>query len=223
MNSKQFTVHRHRMIEKQLEPMGIRDQAVLDAMNTVPREAFVDESRQSQAYDDSPLPINAGQTISQPFIVAYMIQAIELRGDEKVLEVGTGSGYAAAVLAEIAAEVITVERIEPLAVPAKQRLGELSYENVRCVIGDGSKGWPKAAPYDAIVVSAGAPAVPQALKSQLAVGGRLIIPVGERGSHQRLLIVTRVNENDFREKSVGDVRFVPLVGEQGWHDASKTE
>ncbi len=216
MQADQAAVHRHRMIEQQLKPMGIRDPIVLDAMEAVPREAFVGKPYRSQAYDDTPLPIEAGQTISQPFIVAHMVQALQLSGGEKVLEVGTGSGYAAAVLAEIAAEVVTIERLEALATPAKQRLSELGYDNVDCVLGDGSKGWPPQAPYDAIAVSAGAPAVPEALKTQLAVGGRLIIPVGGRGSHQRLLKVTRVNENDFLEESFADVRFVPLVGEQGW-------
>jgi protein-L-isoaspartate(D-aspartate) O-methyltransferase len=206
------------MIEQQLKPMGIRDPIVLEAMETVPREAFVDKPYRSQAYDDTPLPIEAGQTISQPFIVAYMVESLQLSGGEKVLEVGTGSGYAAAVLAEIAAEVVTIERIETLAESAKQRLAELGYDNVHCVLGDGSKGCPQRAPYDAIVVSAGAPAVPEALKAQLAVGGRLILPVGGRGSHQQLWKVTRVNENEYLDESFADVRFVPLVGDQGWQD-----
>jgi len=220
MQSDQIEVLRHRMIEQQLKPMGIRDPLVLEAMETVPREAFVDEPYRSQAYDDTPLPIEAGQTISQPFIVAYMVQSLQLRGGEKVLEVGTGSGYAAAVLAEIAAEVVTIERIETLATSAKQRLTKLGYDNVHCVRGDGSKGWPQQAPYDAIVVSAGAPAVPETLKSQLAVDGRLIIPVGGRESHQQLLKVTRIHENEYLEETFADVRFVPLVGDQGWHGDS---
>ena len=215
------SVARHRMIEKQLKPMGIRDPNVLEAMETVPREVFVGQGFQTRAYDDAPLPIEAGQTISQPFIVAYMIEALNLRGDEKVLEVGTGSGYAAAVLSRIAAEVITVERIDALAEPARQRLSQLGYTNVHCRRGDGSMGWPQDAPYDAIVVSAGAPAVPDALKNQLATGGRLIIPVGGKASHQRLLKVTRVDADRFIEDAVGDVRFVPLVGDQGWQVESE--
>lgn len=204
------------MVENQIKPMGICNPRVLAAMGAVPREAFVPQSYQANAYDDSPLPLESGQTISQPFIVAYMIEMMELQGGERVLEVGTGSGYAAAVLAEIAAEVYTVERLERLAQSASCRLRDLGYQNVHVITGDGSLGDPEHAPFDAILVSAGGPQVPQSLKSQLKIGGRLVIPVGTQQLHQRLLKIRRLEDNQYREESIADVRFVPLVGEDAW-------
>lgn len=207
---------RRAMVENQIKPMGICNPRVLAAMGAVPREAFVPQSYQANAYDDSPLPLESGQTISQPFIVAYMIEMMELQGGERVLEVGTGSGYAAAVLAEIAAEVYTVERLERLAQSASCRLRDLGYQNVHVITGDGSLGDPEHAPFDAILVSAGGPQVPQSLKSQLKIGGRLVIPVGTQQLHQRLLKIRRLEDNQYREESIADVRFVPLVGEDAW-------
>lgn len=194
---------------------GVADAGVLAAMRQVPREAFVAAGDEGRAHEDAPLPIGEGQTISQPYIVALMMEAAKIRPGERVLEIGAGSGYAAAVMSRVAASVHAVERLAGLARRAAQRLASLGYDNVAVLTGDGTLGWPKAAPYDAIVVSAGAPAVPEALKRQLAVGGRLVLPVGSR-SVQQLLRVTRRGEDDFHEEALGDVRFVPLVGRQGW-------
>jgi len=207
---------RRRMVEEQLVRRGISDPRVLEAMATVPREAFVPADFRSEAYADGPLPIGEGQTISQPFIVALMIEALDLTGDERVLEVGAGSGYAAAVLAELAAEVYAVERQPSLARTAARRLEELGIENVKIVCADGSRGWPERAPYDGIVVAAGAPKVPESLQAQLAIGGRLVIPVGPGRTMQELLRVTRLSETEFRRERLAAVRFVPLVGAEGW-------
>ena len=211
-----FETLRHLMAEHQLERRGIRDPLVLEAMRSVPREAFVPPELAEEAYADGPLPIGEGQTISQPYIVALMVEALELRRGERVLEIGAGSGYAAAVLAEIAAEVYTVERHAPLAREARERLRALGYENVQLRVGDGSRGWPEHAPYDAIVVAAGAPEVPEALKEQLAVGGRLVIPVGQGRTLQELLRLRRLSETQYQREELGGVRFVPLVGAEGW-------
>ncbi|MFQ5459763.1 MAG: protein-L-isoaspartate(D-aspartate) O-methyltransferase, partial [Anaerolineae bacterium] len=166
------------MVENQLAVRGIADGAVLTAMAMVPREAFVDPDLAEYAYDDAPLPIDAGQTISQPYMVALMLEALEVRPSDRVLEVGTGSGYAAAVLSMIAAEVFTVERIESLATAARRRLADLGHDNVHVRRGDGTLGWREEAPFDAVVVAAGGPEAPQALLEQLGVGGRLVIPIG---------------------------------------------
>lgn len=211
-----FTAERHSMVERQLAARGLRDPLVLEAMRAVPREAFVPPDFVPEAYADGPLPIGEGQTISQPYVVALMAEALELRGEERVLEIGAGSGYAAAVLGEIAAEVVAVERHWSLADEAAERLGRLGYENVEVVSGDGSRGWPERAPYDAIVVAAGAPAVPDSLRRQLSVGGRLVIPVGRDRTLQQLLRVRRLSETEYEEEELGGVRFVPLVGEEGW-------
>ena len=207
---------RRQMVAHQIQDRGVRSGAVARAMQEVPREEFMSESMREFAYADSPLPIGEGQTISQPYIVAYMTEALELEGGEKVLEVGTGSGYAAAVLARIAGEVYTIERHPSLARSARETLRRLGYDNVHVIEGDGTKGWPEAAPYDAIVVAAGGVEVPPALRSQLAVGGRLVIPVGPSPREQRLVRVTRVDEDDYEEEDLLPVRFVPLIGEQGW-------
>ncbi len=207
-----FAGARERMVAGQIERRGVRDPLVLQAMRTVPREAFVEEGFEESAYDDTPLPIGEGQTISQPFVVALMIEAAEVRPGHRVLEVGAGFGYAAAVLSRIAASVRAIERHASLAARARQRLAVLGYDNVEMRVGDGSKGWAEAAPFDAIIVSAGAGRVPDALKEQLAIGGRLVIPVGVTGIGQRLTKITRRSEVDYTTEDLGEVRFVPLIG-----------
>jgi len=206
------------MVDLQLVRRGIADPRVLDAFRVVPREAFVPPELAEFAYRDTPLPIASGQTISQPYIVALTIEALGLHGRERVLEIGTGSGYAAAILGQIAGEVFTVERHESLAETARERLRALGCHNVHVLHGDGTLGWPEHAPYDAIAVAAGGPDVPQALLDQLAPGGRLVIPVGPDPSTQQLVRVVRVGPDEFRRESLGAVRFVPLVGAQGWSE-----
>lgn len=196
---------------------GIRDVLVLAAIGEVARELFVPKRLRGHAYDDSPLPIGSGQTISQPYIVALMIEALALRGGEKVLEIGSGSGYAAAVLARIAREVFTVERIGKLAKTAAARLTAAGFVNVHVRSADGTLGWEEEAPFDAILVSAGAPDVPKSLKRQLAVGGRMVIPVGSNQRAQELVRVTRTAEVRFKQEAIADVRFVPLIGQEGWN------
>ena len=205
------------MVEMQLVERGIKDARVLDAMRKVPRHRFVGKAYEGLAYEDMPLPIGEHQTISQPYMVAQMTEALQLKGGERVLEIGTGSGYAAAVLAEIAGEVYTIERIKPLADNARQTLADLGYENVRVIAADGTLGWRDAAPYEGIVVTAGGPRVPSSLKEQLQTGGRLVIPVEHEGGFQELIRVTRMGETQYRQDSLGYVRFVPLIGEEGWH------
>lgn len=213
---------RKQMVEYQLAARGLSDQQVLNAVAAVPREAFVPTDLVEFAYRDSPLPIAASQTISQPYIVALMTAALELKPGDRVLEVGTGSGYAAAVLAEIASTVYTVERHKILVETARTRLADLGYNNVKILHADGSLGWREHGPYQAIVVAAGGPSVPEALKAQLAVGGRLVIPVGETLQTQKLLRVVRVTQEEYREEDLGDVRFVPLIGAAGWEDEAGT-
>lgn len=204
------------MIREHLLGRGIRNQAVIEAMRKVPREVFVDKRIQEKAYEDYPLPIAEGQTISQPYIVAYMTEALELGAADRVLEIGTGSGYAAAVLSRIVTTVYSVERLGGLVQEARQRLALLGYSNVVIHEGDGTLGWPEHAPYDAIVVTAGAPAVPQPLLEQLALGGRLVIPVGIFRDMQTLVRMRRVAEHDYRREELCGVRFVPLIGAAGW-------
>lgn len=211
-----FENTRRRMVEEQLIRRGIEDQAVLDAMSKVPREKFVPEDEADLAYQDNPLPIEAEQTISQPYIVALMTEELELTPDDRVLEIGTGSGYAAAVLGEIVKDVYTIERHDILARTAERRLQELGYGNVHVLWGDGTLGLPKHAPYDAIVATASGPEVPEPLKKQLAIGGRLVIPVGSTVHNQRLVRVRRISENKYEEQKLDWVRFVPLIGEAGW-------
>jgi protein-L-isoaspartate(D-aspartate) O-methyltransferase len=194
----------------------IADNRVIDAMRRVPREVFVPQEQYHAAYDDRPLSIGFGQTISQPFIVALMVQALELRGDEKVLELGTGSGYEAAILAELAQKVVTVECIPELAEGARQVLDNLGYSNIEVHVAGRTLGWPEGAPYDAIIVSAGAPTVPQALVEQLTWNGRLVIPVGSRWQ-QELLRVTKLRKGNEIE-NLGGCYFVPLIGEGAWED-----
>ena len=207
---------RERMVQRQIAGRGVRSEKVLDAMRKVPRERFLPNGQAAWAYDDAPLPIGDGQTISQPYIVAYMTEALLLEGGEKVLEIGTGSGYAAAVLAEIAADVYTIERIDGLAIMARVVLDKLGYQNVHVRQGDGTLGWPEHAPFDAIVVTAGGPDVPDPLKRQLKIGGRLVMPIGKTTWFQELVRVTRITEADFDTEYLVPVRFVPLIGEEGW-------
>jgi protein-L-isoaspartate(D-aspartate) O-methyltransferase len=213
---RELEARKERMVAEHLLARGIRDAAVVRAMREVPREAFLPPELERFAYEDGPLPIEEGQTISQPYIVAYMIEALELTGRERVMEVGTGSGYAAAVLSRCAAEVFTVERIATLAETAQARLQELGYRNVAVHLGDGTLGWQEHAPYDAIVVTAGAPDVPAGLLEQLATGGRLVIPVGPTPHLQDLVRVRRLPSGELRREELCGVRFVPLIGEQGW-------
>jgi protein-L-isoaspartate(D-aspartate) O-methyltransferase len=194
----------------------VRDPAVLAAMRTVRRECFVSRGQADAAYDDGPLPIGEGQTISQPYIVATMTEALRLQPNDRVLEIGTGSGYAAAVLAVIAAEVYTIERIESLAAGARARLAALGYANVHVRYGDGSLGWPEHAPYHGIVVTAGGPDVPPSLLRQLAIGGRLVMPIGPHQRFQRLVRVVRTGQERWDREPLEEVAFVPLIGEEGW-------
>jgi protein-L-isoaspartate(D-aspartate) O-methyltransferase len=209
---------RGRMVDFQIAARGVRDPAVLAAMRRVPREAFVAERLACYAYDDEPLPIGEGQTISQPYIVARMTEALRLASRDRVLEIGTGSGYSAAVLAEIVTEVYTVERLPDLAEAAERRLADLGYLNVHVRQGDGSLGWAEHAPYDAIVVTAGGPEVPRSLLQQLAIGGRLVMPVGPQQRFQRLVRVTRTGPDTYEREMLEEVAFVPLVGAEGWPD-----
>jgi protein-L-isoaspartate(D-aspartate) O-methyltransferase len=200
---------REEMVAAQIEARGVRDARTLAAMRKVPRHLFVPPDLAGVAYGDSPLPIGQGQTISQPYIVAFMTEALGLRGGETVLEVGTGSGYQAAVLAEIAARVYTIEIVAPLAEEARERLVRLGYRNVEVRAGDGYQGWPEKAPFDAVIVTAAAPRIPEPLKQQLKDGGRLVIPVGEE--YQELIVVTR-RGTAYVENRVLPVRFVPMTG-----------
>lgn len=215
------TEARERMVQEQIAARGVRDPRVLGAMRRVPRELFLAESLEEFAYQDTPLPIESDQTISQPFIVAYMVECLGLGGGERVLEIGTGSGYAAAVLAEVAREVYTVERYANLAATARERLARLGYGNVHVLHGDGTRGWPEHAPYDAIVVAAGGPEVPPSLREQLVIGGRLLIPVGPTARTQQLVRITRVAEHRFEQEELMPVAFVPLIGQEGWQEGAE--
>ena len=214
MNSN--IVSRREMVEKQISSRGVHDTKVINALLEVPREFFVPENMLEFAYNDSPLPIEEGQTISQPYVVALMVEELELVEDDRVLEIGAGSGYAASILSRIAAEVYAVERHPVLAELARQRVGELGYDNVKILCGDGTQGWPEHAPFDAIVVAAGGPEVPQSLLEQLAIRGRLVIPVGDDLRTQDLLRIKRTGEHKFERESLGHVQFVPLIGSEGW-------
>jgi protein-L-isoaspartate(D-aspartate) O-methyltransferase len=211
-----FNNLRERMVSQQIEGRGIHDEAILRAMRTVPREAFVVETHQMYAYDDTPLPIPDQQTISQPYVVALMIRALRLSPDDTVLEIGTGSGYAAALLGQIVQQVHTVERHKKLVTYARQRLAMLGYDNVFVHHGDGTLGWPENSPYNAIVVAAGGPKVPPSLKEQLKIEGRLVMPVGSSERRQHLICLTRESDTEYRRTDLGAVAFVPLVGSEGW-------
>lgn len=211
-----FAAEREAMVELQLRRRGISDERVLDAFRTVPREAFVPDDQRKLAYGDHPLPIGFGQTISQPYIVALMIEAARIEPGNTVLEVGAGSGYAAAVISRIAAKVIAVERHSELADAAARRLAELGFDNVKIINGDGSRGCPAHSPFDAILAAASGSHVPQPLVDQLAADGRLVMPLGDPGSVQQLVKVTRAADGRLEQTGLGAVRFVPLIGEEGW-------
>ena len=211
-----YAAEREAMVERQLRRRGIAEPHILDAFREVPREAFISPEYAHLAYGDHPLPIEAGQTISQPYIVALTIQAAGIKPGDKVLEVGAGSGYAAAVISRIAAKVIAIERQHDLVEVARQRLERLAYDNVTIVEGDGTKGCPDEAPFDAIVAAASGSHVPKAFIVQLAPGGRLVMPIGDPGWAQELVKVTKQEDRALRQENLGGVRFVPLIGEEGW-------
>ena len=214
-----FASEREDMVERQLRRRGITEPDILDAFRAVPREAFVGQDVAQHAYGDYPLPIGAGQTISQPYIVALMIQAAAIGAGDKVLEVGAGSGYAAAVISRIADKVIGIERHHELVETARERLRRLGYANVEIVEGDGTKGCLDHAPFDAILAAASGSHVPRPLVEQLAPGGRIVMPVGEPGWVQELIKVTKQDDGILKQENLGGVRFVPLIGEEGWKNA----
>ncbi|MGA3116559.1 MAG: protein-L-isoaspartate(D-aspartate) O-methyltransferase [Syntrophobacteraceae bacterium] len=211
-----FKKVRERMVETQIAARGVHDERVLEAMRKVPRHLFLDEALRDQAYSDHPLPIAENQTISQPYIVGLMTESLELNGSEKVLEIGTGSGYQSAILAELADRVFSIERYPELAYRANSILQKLGYGNIIVRVGDGSLGWPDDAPFDGIIVTAGTPQIPQPLIDQLKMGGRLVVPVGDRLG-QDLMLVKRVAEG-IKKTNLGGVRFVNLVGKWGWKE-----
>jgi protein-L-isoaspartate(D-aspartate) O-methyltransferase len=209
-----FALARRKMVRQQLVARRIKDKRILNAMEKVPRHLFVEEGLWHQAYGDFPLPIGQGQTISQPYIVALMTEALQLKGDEKVLEIGTGSGYQAAILAEVTTRVFSIERISSMASKARKILDELGYANILIRVSDGTYGWSDEAPFDGIIVTAGAPEIPSTLVEQLKVGGRLVIPVGDEYSQILLKVVKKAQ--GYQEEDLGGVRFVKLVGDHGW-------
>jgi protein-L-isoaspartate(D-aspartate) O-methyltransferase len=214
-----FARERHEMVERQLKRRGISEQRILDAFRAVPREAFISAEYAHLAYGDHPLPIEAGQTISQPYIVALMIEAAEIEPGDKVLEVGSGSGYAAAVISRIAGEVVGIERQRDLVEVARERLERLGYSNVRIVEGDGTRGCPAEAPFDAILAAASGSHIPAPLVDQLKPGGTIVMPVGSPGWVQKLVKATKRDDGTLQQADLGGVRFVPLIGEEGWKDA----
>jgi len=211
-----FPKARLRMVEEQIIGRGIKDSRAIAAMKKVPRHLFVEEALQSQAYSDHPLPIGDKQTISQPYIVALMTEALKLEGREKVLEIGTGSGYQTAILAELAAKVFSIERIRSLAINARKLIYELGYLNVEIKFSDGTSGWAEESPFNAIIVTAGAPEIPQPLVDQLAIGGRLVVPVGDPYSQDLLRIIK--TEQGMKKEDLGGCRFVKLIGKHGWEE-----
>lgn len=211
-----FATLRERMIHRQIAARGLDDPALLDAFRAVPREDFVSAEYASYAYQDSPLPIESGQTISQPYIVALTIHAARIGPGDKVLEVGAGSGYAAAVISRIASEVIAIERHHQLVELAQERMKRLGYANVRIVEGDGTLGWPEDAPYDAIVAAASGSHVPKSWITQLRPGGRIVVPLGEPHGIQSLIKVTKQEDGSLKREDLGGVRFVPLIGQEGF-------
>jgi protein-L-isoaspartate(D-aspartate) O-methyltransferase len=216
-----FAAEREAMVERQLKQRGITEEQILEAFRKVPREQFIDADYGHLAYGDHPLPIEAGQTISQPYIVALMIQAAGIKPGDKVLEVGAGSGYAAAVIGRIAKTVIGIERQHELVEVARERMKRLGHDNVEILEGDGTKGWAADAPYDAILAAASGSHVPKTLIGQLAPGGRIVMPVGDPGWIQELVRVTRIPDGTLEHDNLGAVRFVPLIGAEGWSSDSR--
>lgn len=216
-DSDERLAEREWMVQTQLIGRDIKDEAVINSMLTIPRHRFVKEDKQAYAYYDTALEIEAGQTISQPYIVALMAQALELKASDNVLEIGTGSGYSAAILSRIAAYICTIERHDILAHLAKERFQDQGYENIEVRVGDGTLGWTEKAPFDAILVTAGGPVIPDSLINQLAIGGRLVIPVGDKGE-QKLMRVKKTATTELIEENLGLVRFVPLIGTKGWSE-----
>lgn len=206
---------RQYMVDTQIVARGIKDQRVIEAMQKVPRHLFLDEALWPQAYEDHPLPIGEKQTISQPYIVALMTEALKLKGNEKVLEIGSGSGYQTAILAELAEQVYTIERIPVIAKRARKTFDQLQYKNIVLTITDGSSGWKDHSPYDGIIVTAASPSAPKPLLEQLAVNGRLVIPIGGEAG-QELVVYEKIDKNEFKQENYGGCRFVKLVGEHGW-------
>jgi protein-L-isoaspartate(D-aspartate) O-methyltransferase len=215
-NPREFLWAREKMVQEQIVARGVRDPRVVEALRKVPRHLFVDAGLVSRAYDDNALPIGAKQTLSQPYMAARMTEALRLGGSEKVLEVGTGSGYQTALLAELCFNVFSVEKIYALSRQARALLDRIEYHNIALHVGDGTVGWPEHAPYDAIIVTAGAPDIPKPLLDQLAEGGRLVLPVGD-ASNQTLLRITR-RAAELEREELGDCRFVKLLGKYGWRD-----
>lgn len=211
-----FQELRHQMVETQIASRGIHDKKVLEALEKVPREAFIPTNILDFAYDDTALPIDEGQTISQPFIVALMMQEAHIKPQDKVLEIGTGSGYSTALLSELCSHVYSIEWYPKLAELARERLKQLGYKNITLSLGDGTLGWEEFAPYDAILVTAGGPEVPSSLLKQLTIGGRLIMPVGLSLESQKLMRITRQDEENYHYETLCSVRFVPLLGKEGW-------
>jgi protein-L-isoaspartate(D-aspartate) O-methyltransferase len=220
MTEDRYTAMRHRMVDTQIAPRGVADPRVLAAMRQVPRHRFIPSHLWDQAYSDYPLPIGEDQTISQPYIVALMTEILEIKDTDKVLEVGTGSGYQAAILAELAAQVFSIDRVASQLAQAENTLHSLGYSNIKTRVGDGTLGWPEEMPFDAIIVTAGAPQVPRPLTEQLTLGGRLVIPVGDRWS-QTLTCVRKTKEG-LKFEYHGGCRFVRLIGEYGWQEAGWT-
>jgi protein-L-isoaspartate(D-aspartate) O-methyltransferase len=214
-----FAAEREAMIERQIANRGISEPVILEAFRAVPREEFLAQDYRDLAYGDHPLPIEAGQTISQPYIVALMLRAAEIKFGDRVIEIGAGSGYAAAVMSRIAGEVVAVERKRELVDVARERMNRLGFDNVRIVEGDGTRGWDAEAPYDAILAAASGSHVPKPWVDQLADGGRIVMPVGEPDAIQKLVKVTKGPAGHLITEDLGSVRFVPLIGEEGWSDA----
>lgn len=208
---------RQYMVETQIAARGIKDKRVIDALRKIPRHLFLDEALWPQAYEDHAMPIGEKQTISQPYIVALMTEALQVTDRKKILEIGTGSGYQTAILAEIADQVYSIERIHSIAKRARKVFDKLQYRNVVITIGDGTSGWKEHSPYDGIIVTAASPNIPKPLLEQLVIGGRLVIPIGDESS-QDLMVYTKEAKNDFTEENYGGCRFVKLVGEYGWRE-----
>jgi len=216
-NPDDYHIARRKMLEQQIKARGLTSPRLLSVLNNVPRHFFVDEAQAAQSYADTPLPIGYGQTISQPFIVALMLDALDLTPADRVLEIGFGSGYQTALLASLAGEVFAVERLEPLFRKGRDNLARLGPANIHLKLGDGTDGWPELAPYEAIIVAAGGPRVPRPLLDQLSPGGRLVIPIGPTPAQQKLTLITKAgNTRAADRRTLGDCRFVALVGRHGW-------